>query len=220
MAGSRAATGNRRETVVVKLKSAADRDKIVKTAGGTEASAAGKKYYRTRAGALYFVSDRLLVSTSSDADMLKLLDKGGKVDLSADMQAATNRGRGQIWQAQSGSGVFGAQGGGKGGEMFGLTAPPPPRYMVACTTLSGNMADLRAEFEFNDSDSARKGADAIEKMINFVKAFAVAAPNDAKNKRAKEMFESAKVSTSGTTVTLTMSGQIDGTEDFKFGFGF
>ena len=43
------------DVTVIKLRKAADQKKIIDSAGGTEATANGKKYYKTKSGAgLYF----------------------------------------------------------------------------------------------------------------------------------------------------------------------
>jgi hypothetical protein len=160
----------------------------------------------------------MLVYTSSEAAMPRLLDKGGKVDLSENMKTATGRARGEIWSAQTNAGFFG--GGNQGAEMFGITAPPPPKYMVSSISLSGSTARVRMELEFADTDSARKGAEALKKMFDFFKSFAGMGPNDPKVARARAMFDSADVSRSGTTVTVTMRGSIDSMKGSPWGAGF
>jgi hypothetical protein len=204
---------------VIKLASSANRDAIISATGGQEATAAGKKYYQIRGGgAVYFVSDRMLVHTNSSSVMPGLLGKNGKVELPSDMRAAAGKARGQIWQAQTNGSPLG--GGPKGGEMFGIPAVAQPRYSVASQSLSGNTVDVRMEMEYADSGTARQAADSIEKMLSLFRGLAGAAPNDAKNRKAREFMESARVSTSGSTVVLTIRGSMDESDDFKMGFGF
>lgn len=221
MAGGKA-QGSTRETIVVKLNSAADRDKIVKGTSGEELTASGKKYYKTKDGmGLHFASDRLLVFTSTHTNMPKVLEKGAKVDLPDDLKTATGKANGHMWIAQVGpSGLGGGAGGPKGGmDPFGFGALPTAKYSVMNVNLSGGEADFRSEMVFNDSDSAKKMAEALEKMLGLVKGFAGFGAKDEKSKNAAKMLESAKVTTSGSSCIMTMRGPIEGSTSFgKFPF--
>lgn len=225
------------EVTVLKMKSAPDKDKIIKSAGGQEATANGKKYYKTNSGgALYFPSDKIVVLTKSENTMTGLMQKeDGKIVISKDLQDCIKRADGHMWMAAVGSdaNMFGGGmggGGGKGGPpgLPGLAAPPPPKSALMTAKISGDEVTLKMEFTFADSDSAKKAGESIEGMFKFLKDMMGAFGGkggkgglpDPKMQGAMKMLEDAKVATSGSTVTITMKGPIDAMDGFgKGGFG-
>jgi hypothetical protein len=221
------------EVTVLKMKSAPDKDKIIKTAGSQEATANGKKYYKTNwGGGLYFASDKLVVLTRSESTMTSLLQKeDGKVVISKELQDCVKRADGHLWMAAVGSdaNIFG---GGAGGDMGkggfpGFAAPPAAKSALMTAKVSGDEVTIKMEFTYADADTAKKAGDAIEGMFKKLKelmgAFggkgAKGGIPDAKMQEMQKMFDSMKVSTSGNTVTITMKGPIDSMDGFGKGFG-
>jgi hypothetical protein len=220
------------EVTVLKMKSAVDKDKIIKTAGGQEATANGKKYYKTNSGGgLYFASDKLILLTRSENTMTGLLQKeDGKVVISKDLQDCVKRADGHLWAAAVGSdaNMFGAGGMGKGGPP-GLAAPPAAKSSVMSAKLSGDEVTIKMELTFADADTAKRAGESIEGMFKIIKGFMDMAASmggkganaDAKKMQdMKKMLDEAKVTTSGSTVTITMKGPIDAMEGFGKGRGF
>jgi hypothetical protein len=217
---------NANEVTVIKLKAPADKDKISKAAGGQEATAIGKKYYKTNGGgALYFASDKIVVITRSESTMTDLLANDGKVVISKDLQDVIKKADGHIWMAGIGSdaNIFG---GGDMGDMGkagfpGITPPPPPKSGVMNAKFTSDEVTIKAELTFADAESAKRAKESIEGMFNMFKGLAAAfggkGGNDKKSQDMKKMFDSFKVSQSGSTVTITMTGPIDAAEGFKGG---
>jgi len=223
------------EVTVLKMKSAPDKDKIIKTAGSQEATANGKKYYKTNwGGALYFASDKVVVLTKSEATMTGLLQKeDGKILISKDLQDCIKRADGHIWMAAVGSdaNMFGGGmgGGGAKGPPGLPAAPPPPKSALMTAKISGEEVTVKMELVFADSDTAKKAGETIEGVFKSLKDMMGAfvgkggkggLPADPKMQGAMKMLEEAKVSTSGSTVTITMKGPIDAMDGFGKAGGF
>jgi hypothetical protein len=216
------------EVTVVQLKAAANQSAIVAASGGTEATAGGKKYYRTRTGGgLYFPSSRLVVITQAESILTARLGKDeGKVVISEDLRAATRRGDGLVWIAASGqaaeqadfigkiagfANMFGRGGFAPGGFAPGGPGPARParaRSTVMAMKASGGTATIRFESTYDTSDAARKMADDLRRALDA-------------NRASIESGETFDVSSSGATVTLTVTGPIKkkGAGPFPFGFG-
>jgi hypothetical protein len=237
MQGKKGGKGATAEVTVVKLKGSADKDKISKTAGGTEANTNGKKYFKTKnGGGLFFPSDKLVVLTKSEATLTGLLQKDdGKVVINDELKATVKRADGDMWMAAVGSAAntFGDAGGGAGakGGMPGFGAMPTPKNSLATAKLAGDDVNMKIEITFADADSAKKAADQIDSMMKMVKGMMEGMdqmvgkmgggnPAAAKMQGAKKMFETLKVTASGSVVTITMTAPIDSMEGFgKGGFG-
>ena len=205
------------ELMVVKLKNPADKDKIIKSAGGQEATASGKKYYRTKdKGALYFASDKLLILAKSENTLTPLLAKDpGQIVVSDEMKSAVQRADGDFWNVAVGpdSDVLGSIAKGPG-----LTGPPPAKSSVMTGTLAGSDLNLKFETTYADSDSAKKAQTAIETVINLIKlrdlgSMKKGSADARKAETFKKMFESAKFSVSGAVLTVTMTASVDAFED-------
>jgi hypothetical protein len=122
----------------------------------------------------------------------------------------------------------GGAGGAKGG-MPGFGAPPAPKNSLATAKISGDEVTIKMELTFADADSAKKAADQIDAMLKlmkgmmegFEKSFGKGGnPAASKMEGTKKMFESLKVTSSGSVVTITMTGPIDSMEGFGKGGGF
>jgi hypothetical protein len=226
--------GSAAEVVVVKLKSPADKDKVTKAAGGTEATANGKKYYKTKAGGgLYFASDKMVVLTNSEGTLTGLLQKDdGKVVVSDELKGAVKRADGHLWAASVGAdaNIFGGGAGGAKGGMPGFAAPPAPKSSVMTGKLSGDEVAMRMELTFADADTAKKAADQIDAMFKLFRGMmegmekmvgkGPANPGQQKMQDTKKMFDTMKVTTNGSTVVITMTGPIDALDSFGKGGGF
>jgi hypothetical protein len=236
--GKKGGKGAAAEVMVLKLKSSADKDKISKAAGGTGAEASGKKYYKTKTGGgLYFPSDKLVVLTKSENTLTGLLQKeDGKVVISDELKSTVKRADGDMWMAAAGSAAnmfdAGGAGGGPKGGMPGFGPTPAPKNSLATAKLSGDDVNMRMEITFADADTAKKAADQIDAMFKLMKGmmegmdkmFAKAGgggnPAAAKMQGAKKAFDTMKVTTSGSVVTITLTLPVDSMDGFgKGGFG-
>lgn len=187
------------EVTVLKLRSAPNQDQIVRTVGGTAATASGKSYYATRdGGAVHFPGGRLVVVTRSPATMNALLQKpAGQVVVSDELRAAINRADGQFWMASL------LPGGMLGPGFPAFPAGGQPRSFLMCITLSGNTAEVRTEATFPDAAAARQAAAGAESVRPQV---------------VGKRNWTYSVTTSGNTIIITSSGPID--EGKAFGFPF
>jgi hypothetical protein len=207
------------DVMVIKLKASADRTKIINAAGGKEATANGKKYYKTNGGGgLYFPSDRLIVATKAESTLTGLLQKDdGKVVVSDDLRSAVKRADGIVSMVSSGQAA-------ESGDILGLMAgaanpfagmgpggPAAAKTGKVKTTLftvkaSGNRATAKVETTYDSAETATKIAEGLQKMLE--------------QNKGKIEADSHDVSRSGSTVTLTMSGPINkGKNMMGFGFG-
>jgi hypothetical protein len=191
---------------VIKLRSKADQQKLISSCGGKEATANGKKYYKSSGGgALYFAADKLLVVTKNEATMTALLQKDKKVTISDDLKSAANKGDGIIWMAATGSA---AEHGDMVGMMSGLAnalanmmggpgakSQPKAKGTLMSMKVSGSKATVRFESTYDSSDTAKKVADDLKKAMDMAKS------------KSKDL-ESFDVSTSGSTVTLAITGPV------------
>ena len=117
-------------------------------------------------------------------------------------------------------------GGGKGG--IGHTGPPSAKNSVMNASItSGGDVNIKMELTYADSDTAKKAKDAIEAMYNLIKSFmnlaylAKGVGADMKKMQdQKRMFDSAKVTASGSVVTITMTGPVESLDDFGKSGGF
>ncbi|HJZ94326.1 MAG TPA: hypothetical protein VKE40_25910 [Gemmataceae bacterium] len=220
--------GGAAEVTILKLKKSADKDKIVKAVGGQQATANGKQYYKTRdSGGLHFASDKIVVITKLESTMTGLLQKdASKLAISDELKNAVKRADGDLWAASVGSAanIFGGMD--KGGGPPGFAAPPPPKSTVMSAKLQGSGdVSMKVELTYADADAAKKAATGIESMMNMVKGFmdmGAALGKGAQDKKMqdmKRMFESLKVSQSGSTVTITMTGPVDALEGMGRGGG-
>ena len=198
-----------RDVNVIRLRAAADRQKLITACGGQEATAGGKKYYKSSGGGgLYFASDRLLVVTKTEATMTALLQKENKVTISDDLRAASKRGDGLVWMAAAGPaaekgdviGLMAGFGNLMGG--FGMGGPqgpkgpaPKARSTVISIKASGSRGTGRFESTYDGPDTAKRIADDLRKIMDQAKT------------KSKDM-ESFDISTSGSTVTLTIVGPV------------
>jgi hypothetical protein len=212
------------DVTIIKLRKSADQKKIIDTAGGTEATANGKKYYKTKSGGgLYFPSDKMLVVTKAESTLTGLLQKDeGKVVISDDLRSTTKRADGLFWMASTGQAA-------EQGDMIGLmaglanlgnmfkdggkgpkTTPPKCKSTLMSMKVSGSRGTAKFESTYDSSDAAKRMADDLKKSMD-----------QTKNKSSD--LESFDVSNSGATVTLTMVGPINkgkgGLPGFPFGGG-
>jgi hypothetical protein len=135
--------------------------------------------------------------------MTALLQKENKVTISDDLRAASKKGDGLMWMAASGPAA-------EKGDMIGLfsimanpaaafgmggpkTSGPKAKSTLMSVKMSGGKATGRFESTYDSSDSAKRIADDLKKVMD-----------QAKGKSAE--MESFDVSTSGSTVTLTIVG--------------
>jgi hypothetical protein len=213
------------DVTIIKLRKSADQKKIIDASGGTEATANGKKYYKTKSGGgLHFASDKLLVVTKTESTMTSLLQKEeGKVAVSDDLRSTAKRGDGLFWIASTGQAA-------EQGDMIGLMAglanlgnmfkdggkgpktnPPKCKATLMSMKASGNRATGKFESTYDSSDAAKRMGDDLKKAME-----------QSKNNKGSD-FESFDVSTSGATVTLTIVGPINkgkgGFPGFPFGGG-
>jgi hypothetical protein len=205
MGAGRIVGGGDPDVTIIKLRTKADQQKIINTSGGKEATTNGKKYYKTSGGGgLYFASDKMLVVAKTDAIMTSLLQKdSGKVVISDDLKSAAKRGDGLVWMAGTGQAA-------EKGDLIGLLSgnvnfggfgPAAPKAQSKCkSTLmsmkaSGTQGTSRIESTYDSSDTAKKIADDLKKAMDQAKAKS----NDGNT------FD---VSSSGSTVTLTVTGPI------------
>ncbi len=202
LVASQAANENA-EVQIIRLKSSGDRKKIVDKAGGTEATAEGKAYYKLRnGGALHFASDRLLIGSRSESALTALFKKRGAT---GEVKKMVDRADGLFWVAITGNvlqvldPVAKQLGGG------------PKRGELAVSTLiaikaSGRTGSTRIETTYDSSEIAKSIADKLRTAIAADKT----RPGD---------IESFDVSTSGSTVILKMSGPLkQGSKAFPVGF--
>jgi hypothetical protein len=217
------------EVTVVRLKAAAQKDQIAKAAGGTEATANGKQYFKTRSGgAIYFPSNKMLVLARSEYGLTGLLQKEeGKVVISEDLRAVVKRADGQLWAAAVGpdAGMFGGGAGAFGAP--GVGAPPAPKSMLMAAKLAGDEANIKMELTFADAETAKKAAEQIESMFKMLRDMIAGMekmvggnPGMSKVQDAQKMFGTMKVTTSGSTVIITMTGPIDSFGSMGKGGGF
>ena len=197
------------DVTVIKLRAAADRPKLIAACGGKEATASGKKYYKTSAGGgLYFASDKLLVVTKTEAAMTGLLQKENKVTVSDDLRAASKKGDGLMWMAAAGPAaekgdMIGLMAGfgnlmgafGMGGPAAPKTAPPKAKTTLMSIKVSGSRGTGRFESTYDSPESAKRIADDRKKAMDQAKT------------KSSDM-QSFDVSTSGATVTLTIVGPV------------
>jgi hypothetical protein len=217
------------EVVVLRLKSAADRNRIVQAAGGSEATANGRKYFRTRAGgAIHFPSDRTVVLTRSEAAMTGLLQKEeGKVVISKDLQECLKRADGHLWAATVGAETHPFGGAGMAGGIPGTAPVPAPRSSVMAARLSGDEVAVRMELTFADAETARRASDQIDGMFKMFRGFMEMAGGLARGGNAeakkmqdmKRMFETVQITTNGPTVIITFTGPVESVEGFNKGAG-
>jgi hypothetical protein len=219
------------EVIVLRLKSAADKDKVVKAAGGTEATANGRRYFKTKGGgAIHFPSDRTVVLTRSEATMTGLLQKdAGKVVISKDLQDCVQRADGHLWAATVGSDATMFGDAGKGGPgLPGMAPMPAAKSAVMTARLSGDEVAIRMEMTFADAETAKRAAEQIDGMFKMIKGFMEMAGGFAKGGNAevkkmqdmKKVLDSVQITTSGATVIITLTGPIDLVEGFSRGGGF
>jgi hypothetical protein len=105
--------------------------------------------------------------------------------------------------------------------MPGVVAPPPPKAVVMNAKLqsSGDVV-ITMEMMFNDSDAAKKAKDAIDGLFTTFKNLMnmggamMKGPEAAKMQEQKKMMDSAKVTQSGNSVIITMTGSVDAFEGF------
>jgi hypothetical protein len=206
------------EVFVIKTKSSVDKDKIIKALGGQKVNANGKDYYRTKDnGGLFFPSDKMVVWMKTE-NMLsnRLASDTGKVVLADDLKAAVKRTDGDLWAAGIGpdAGPFGDMS--KGG-MPGVVAPPPPKSVIMNAKLLGSGdVSITVEQTYADSDGAKKAQTAIEASFKAFKDLMnlgggmIKGPEAAKMQEMKKMFDSIKVTQSGSTVTISMTSSPDG----------
>jgi hypothetical protein len=236
MQGKKGGKGAAAEVMVIKLKSSADKEKISKAAGGTEATASGKKYYKTKTGGgLFFPSDKLVVLTRSENTLTGLLQKeDGKVVINDELKSTVKRADGDLWMAATASAAnmfdAGGAGGGPKGGFPGFGTPPAPKNSLATAKLVGDDVNIKMELTFADADTAKKAADQIDAMMKLAKGMmegmdkmfgkAGGNPAAAKMQGAKKAFDTLKVTPSGSVVTITMTVPVDSMEGFgKGGFG-
>ena len=225
MQGKKTAKGEV-EVTVVRLKASPDQDRIRQAAGGTEATANGKTYYRTRAGGgLYFAPGRVVVLTRSEDAMTGLLQKEpGKVVVPDDLKSAVGRASGHLWGAAVGpeANLF-APPPGKDAPA-GVTPPPAPTVTVMTAQLAGpDEVSLKLELTYRDADTARKAADQIDGLARQNKSRLAdmekllgKGPNPAARKMqdAKKMFDTLAVAATGPSVVITATLTVDSLESF------
>jgi hypothetical protein len=200
------------DVTVIKLRSSADKTKLINSSGGKEATVNSKKYYKTsNGGGLYFASDKLLVVTKTEAVMTNLLQKDeGKVVISDDLRSAAKRGDGLFWMASTGeaaekgdmigmfAGLANAFNMGKGGN----AAQPKCKSTLMSVKSSSSKSTTKIESTYDSSDTARKLGDDLKKMLD-------------QSKNKMNNIDSFDVSSSGATVTLTL---VSSSNNSKGGF--
>lgn len=212
LAAGRLANGADPEVVVIKLKSAADRKKIIDAAGGIETTAGDKTFYRTRAGAMYFASDRLLVGTRSEPTMTLLLTSGKNRGPSAELKQAMKNADGIVWLAGVGEaaelgdtiGLFASRAN-PFNNPFANRSGPKARATALGIKASGNIANIRFESTYDTSEVARQVADALRTALNSV---------------PKSPDQTFDVSTSGSSVILKLTGPLKRGAGVVLPFGF
>jgi hypothetical protein len=211
LAGRTQHLGGEPEVTVVKLRSAVDRNAVIAAHGGTESTANGRKYYKTRTGgALYFPSDRMVVvSRYENVVAGRLGGDEGKVVVADDLRSAAKGADGLMWVAARGqaaeqgdflstmSGManvanqFGKAGFG-GGPI--VNAPPRAKSTFRSVKVSGGTATVRFESTYDSSEAAGRVANDMRAAFNLLPA--------------KSEGMEVDVSTSGSTVTLRMSAPV------------
>lgn len=192
------------EVNVIKLRSNADKKKIIEAAGGKEVSAEGSSYYTVRGGAMHFASDSLLITCKSESTLKSLLKGGSSRGASKELRAIAKKGDGllilaAVDDAAAGSDMLMVLSATPNlGEMFGNPTGggvrPKARSTVLSLNASGDRARLRIETDYGDSASADRVASDLRKALDM----------------KRHEYETYTVSTSGGSVTMKASGPIKG----------
>jgi len=175
------ANGSSGDVIVVRLKTATDPAALMRSANATEQTVDGKKFY-VGSGAFHLPNSKLLVWCPTDTAMKNLLKKDAKVTIDDDLKRFVGKTSGDVWSAR----VSKAKGG------FG------PRGEYGTMRVSGNNVTITTSVVFPDAASAQQaeaGARANAERAKFMGGLGQTSVN---------------VSTSGDTVTVTLSGSLEG----------
>ena len=209
VAGRTQHLGGEPDVTVIKLRAPADRNAVIAALGGTETTANGRKYYKTRTGgALFFPSDRMVVVSKYENVVAgRLGGDEGEVVVAEELRSAAKGADGLLWVAargpaaehgdflnmMAGAGTmlnqFDKARFGGGGPI--LNAPPRARTTFRSVKVSGGMATVRFESTYDSSEAAGRVANDMRTAFNMLPA--------------KEAGMEVDVSSSGATVTLRMS---------------
>jgi len=190
------------EVVVYKLISSVDQQRVISALNGKEATANGKKYYRTSTnGGLHFPSSRMIVVTQSENTMQILLQKGeSSIIVSEEMRSAAKRASGVFVLVTSGKAAAAIDRISSKASEGGIRSATARSFVYSLTVSDDRGTGIMVS-TYDSSETARRISDDLRKNME-------------RDPTMRGEIDSFDIANSGSTVTFTLRGPVKGKKTF------